>query len=355
MQGATAKAIALAAALSMLLYGSGFLVFLSPLPLLYVHLFFGRRAAVLSSLMAFALLLAAYVFLLPAASGWMEKWPMLNVFVALPGAGLSPSFSSHVVQWFGIGYFVYYIMIALLLGEGVSRQWRLGAWIGISTVLPLVFVAAAFFLLQAVHHTDVIGGIRSYMTVVIDEMLKAKAQFGGGSQLDLLKEYSGSIIDVSIRIIPATLAVSTFFVVIGNALVGRWLCRRPEMFAYQPEVRSWRVPDHMIWAAIASGALFFADTYLFGTVWMRYVAVNLLIVLAAIYFAHGLIIVSFLLRTKPLLVKILIFASILLFFQVMALIFVAMGFTDLWFDFRRLNTTLKVKDKGLKKESELWK
>lgn len=350
-----AKTIALGAALSMLLYGSGFLVFLSPLPIFYVHMFYGKKAGVVSAFFAMAMLVVAYVVFLPMAAGYLEKWPALNLFVALPGAGLAPSFSFHAVQGFGIGYYLYYIMIGLLLGEGVSRKWNAARWIGYSTLLPLLAIAATFLLMQTVLHADIIGGLKSYMTVVIDEMVKAKGQFGSSSQLDILKQYSAQIIDVSVRIVPATIVISTFFVVVGNALIGRWLSKQPAMFSHLPEVRNWRVPDHLVWAVIISGALFFADVFIVNTGWLKYFAINLLIVLAGVYFIHGLIIVSFLLKTRPLLIKIFVYAGILLFFQVMGLIFIALGFTDLWFDFRRLDKTVKVKGKDLKKETELWK
>jgi hypothetical protein len=143
-----------------------------------------------------------------------------HVFVALPGIGLLRPFRSMLCSG-SVSVISYIIDYRLATGRGIHRHRQVGSWVGISALLPLLFVAAVFFLLQSAYHADIIGGIRSY----IDRPLLMRWSRPGavwfGASARFLKQYSAQIVDVSIRIIPATVAISTFFVVIGKCVDGK--------------------------------------------------------------------------------------------------------------------------------------
>lgn len=100
------------------------------------------------------------------------------------------------------------------------------------------------------------------------------------------------------------------------------------------DLKKWRVPDVLIWAAIATGIMIVVPSAS-----LRLLGINAAPVLALIYFFGGLAVLAFWFekKTVPYLVRtisyILIFSWPFLWVP-----FIGLGFFDLWFDFRKLKT-----------------
>jgi uncharacterized protein YybS (DUF2232 family) len=139
--------------------------------------------------------------------------------------------------------------------------------------------------------------------------------------------------DVLMRIYPALTVLGTGFVVWFNVVVSRPLFRARNLPypRFAPTDR-WAVPEHLIWGVIAAGFSLFLPLPQ-----IRWVAVNVLIVLLAIYFFHGLSILLFFLNKYrvPLWIRLGVYALIV-FQQIFVIVIVLAGLFDQWVDFRRI-------------------
>jgi uncharacterized protein YybS (DUF2232 family) len=135
-----------------------------------------------------------------------------------------------------------------------------------------------------------------------------------------------------LRIIPAIVIVTTLFVVWSNLLLARFLLRSKQLFCPDfGRLNQWKAPEPLIWVAIASGGLLF-----FGHPGIKMLGINGLIVIMMIYFFQGIAIVSFYFEKKqfPKVLRVLLYGLIAVQ-QLLLLAVIAVGFFDMWIDFRR--------------------
>ena len=151
-------------------------------------------------------------------------------------------------------------------------------------------------------------------------------------KIDMLSQSLDGILYVMLRIIPAIMIVATLFVVWSNLLLARLVLRSKELFCPDfGRLNQWKAPEHLVWVAIASGVLL-----LFGHPGIKMLGINGLIVIMMIYFFQGIGIVSFYFEKKqfPKILRILLYGLIAIQ-QPLLLVVVALGFFDIWIDFRR--------------------
>jgi uncharacterized protein YybS (DUF2232 family) len=152
--------------------------------------------------------------------------------------------------------------------------------------------------------------------------------------LEILKERAPKIIDMIIQVAPALLFLTLALIVLINLLL---LCRRfPEQrgnWLTLSNLREWKGPEPLVWGLIGCGFILFIP----GFDALRLVAANLLLVIAAFYFAQGLAIVGYFFH-KNNVPRFLRWVTYVLigFEQVFTLLVVGLGLFDLWGDFRRL-------------------
>jgi uncharacterized protein YybS (DUF2232 family) len=152
--------------------------------------------------------------------------------------------------------------------------------------------------------------------------------------LELLKERAPQIAGAMIELLPALLFISLGFAVLINIL---FLCRRfPERRSGWLSVdlfREWKGPDSLVWGLIACGFVLLVP----GLELARILAVNLLLIIGASYFAQGLAVIAFFYHKNnvPRFLRAITYVLIL-FQQIFTLLVVGLGLFDLWGDFRRL-------------------
>lgn len=318
-----------------LLYLSGLFILWTPLPLLYLAGRHGRRTFLLSAAVAFVVIYLVYAYLAPLlqSSGAGQ-----SPFLRLPGSGLSEYFGAPVAQGMALTYFLYYLTIAGLLGESSQRQ--LSATRGFLLVVSgavLVAGVGTWFSMQA-EGLALIPSLRGYLEHLLGRIAELGGQAGlSGQEILLLEERRDLIVSQLLRMVPAGLILATLFTSWANLVVVRWLFPGVALFKHLGNLTRWRADERLIWCGIAAGVAFFLDYYLVKQVWLASIALNVLWVGAAIYFLQGLAIISYALqrRVGPIL-KALIYGLIILFFQVFAIVIMAIGVFDIWFDFRKI-------------------
>ena len=325
----------LAGGLALLLFLGGPLSVLTPMPLAHMAVTRGqfRRAAELAGLLAAGVVL---LFLVPSQA----PAGLINFLkVSLPGFALKETHGLFLSLTGSLVYLGWLLTLGVVIVSSKlprALESRVALWMGGSVI---VWIAPAGM------------GISAYFTAAIHDMMEqvVAADSGNGiqaEQLDLLRANRSMIEAGLVRMMPAMLLCGMLGILWANTVLLRVWARMDQipsaLAPSHPLVRPlslWRVPDPLTWLVIAAGALFFANVYLLQIQALRWILLNAFVVLAMIYFLHGLGIVSFFLRRRlaPI-ARGLVFGLIFIFFQTLGLVVVSLGFFDLWLDFRRLQT-----------------
>jgi uncharacterized protein YybS (DUF2232 family) len=153
--------------------------------------------------------------------------------------------------------------------------------------------------------------------------------------LDLLKERTPQIVDTMLQLLPSLVFISLGLMVLVNIML---LCRRfPDRRAQwlsDADLREWKGPEPMVWVLIAAGFTLFIP----GLEFSRVLATNVLLVIAACYFAQGLAVIAYYFHKNnvPRFLRGVTYVLIV-FQQFFTLLVVGLGLFDLWGDFRRLS------------------
>ena len=298
------------------IYVSGVLVFATPIPIFYAFSRLGRKTGYYVSSLAVLSLVLASIF-------------------GAPGIGAAE-----------VLYFAYFVGVGILFGECVSRGWN-ARKIGLWTLLgPWFAVLLLFFILEYVAGVPVIEGIKSQAELIIGEFISAygKSSTLPASQLVYLKNNTAEIVNFTIYTIPASVWLINMIVVVTLFLFAgmrnRWVGKTRSL----NKISSARLPFWFVWIAIFSGFMFFANQYLFESIFVKYLSINGIIWSASVYFLQGGLIVAFWLEKKkaPFL-RIAIVGLAIFFFQFVGILLIGLGLSDQWIDFRKkmINAAMK--------------
>jgi uncharacterized protein YybS (DUF2232 family) len=152
--------------------------------------------------------------------------------------------------------------------------------------------------------------------------------------IQVLKGSIEQIAGILVRMLPSLIAAGLLFTAWLNLLaartvLGRWLGKHGDF----GQLNRWQAPDWLVWGVIAGIAALLMPNRAF-----RLAGSNVMMVLIVIYFFQGIAVLSYYFEQKrfPLLLRGMIYALIAVQ-QLFLLIVAALGFFDVWADFRRLS------------------
>lgn len=308
------------------LYFSGFLVMLTPLPLMYVIAVRGRRPGFAAAALAGCVVIAVYVLLLlpgGAVQGGLAYLPA-------PGLGLASFMPAGFPAVFGIGYFGFFVAVAVVLALFPGGRRTLAASGGAAlaagaAAAVLTFLAAKFFC-----QGSLLEGLRAFVSYVLSEFLSANEAAGVHSaQIAYLADNAEAVAASIMGVLPALAFAYAAFSVAINAVLGRRFLKAGSSAA------GFKLPDGLIWTVIACGSLFFANSYLLGLAPLSYAALNGLIALGVLYFLQGMAVTSyFLQRIRFSLLRTVVYIAMIIFLQTVSVALIVLGIADVWADFR---------------------
>ena len=138
---------------------------------------------------------------------------------------------------------------------------------------------------------------------------------------------------VLIRIIPALVVASTFFVSWANLLVAKPILKSRGLFYPSfGSLKIWKAPEFLIWVIIGCGLLLLLPEKTF-----KIIGLNGLLIMLTVYFFQGIAIVSFYFEKKrfPRVLKVFLYSLIALQ-QAVLLVIIGLGLFDMWLNFRKL-------------------
>lgn len=327
--------------MAVLLFLSGLLLWLTPLPFIYACKKRGKHAAWEGLVLGFLLLGLLYFGILPwVQSNW--GWTSVQKYLFwLPGVGLSPD-GSWSPGNYGLPYFGFYGMMGVMLGlwEGKERS----PTVLLAKVVGLLSVGVLLWVLWQTRGNlgQFVPGTVAYFQDLLDQMVKAPAKEGGEvqDQMAVLRLYGPKIIYYAVRLIPGMILAMTLFVSWLNVVVARRIFIKDAVFAKLGSLKNWQLPFGFVWALIFAAFLLVADLYLFKVNFLKLFALNSFILFGLIYFFQGLAILAFYSKrwALPPLLRLVFYLVFLLFFQPLSMILLGIGFFDSWFNFRKLTT-----------------
>lgn len=324
--------------LSLLLYLSGFLIWLTPLPLIYAYRKQDRALGLSAMVLAALGLWLLYQVIIPMVVGHFDNKEPSQIFSWMPGMSYGEDSSWNPV-WFGVSYYLFYAAMGIMLGEWGDRAKNMTLLVG----RTLLYLCIGFFfwvLWQAKGGVgDLIGEIENYFSLLIDQMTSTQ---GNNSevqqQLAIIQNYKESIIYYTVRLMPAMIVCMTIVVIWLNVLVAKKLFFKEMLFRNIGSLKEWRLPFVCIWALIATAFLLLLDIYFLHIELFKILALNAFLVFGLMYFFQGLSILVFFSQrwlVSPL-IKTIFYILFFIFFQPIGILLLAFGFFDSWFDFRKL-------------------
>lgn len=292
----------IAAILALFLFSSGVFAFATPVPFLYLFMVSDRKTAWLSALIGFVV----------AASLWF--------FGRL--------------DFFGVGYLGYFLLIAVLLGEGFVRRWGVFKTSSVALFVPWFLAVVAFLSGEFLVGESVLGFLRSYLAATMETVLKLQqaSQTISMPQMAYIKEHISQIIDFSIGVGPAILLLFGLFIIsLSIFLCGAITKRKGAFFGNVSQFPFW-----LVWVTISLGLGYFANAYFVQETYFKFVIFNGLIFCAGIYFLQGCLVIAHWLkgRKSPLL-RLAVYGLIIIFLQIVGFFVIALGLSDNWLNFRR--------------------
>ena len=222
-------------------------------------------------------------------------------------------------------------MLLTLLGRIRAIDYLVAS---VASVMLVLTAALSYYFFGS--WSAMFSDFRQGMLQQLESAVRMQEKMGfAQDSLALVKERTPQIVEMILQLLPALLLLSFALIVLINILYlrRRFPARRAEWLALE-HLREWKSPETLVWGLIACGFSLFVPDY--GIV--QVIALNLLLVIGAYYFAQGLAVIGFFFHKNkvPRFLRGLTYVLII-FQQIFTLLVVGLGLFDLWGDFRRLS------------------
>jgi uncharacterized protein YybS (DUF2232 family) len=301
-----------------------------------LHLLVGTAAAVLIFLTSFQ------VPILGIAMSLLKPLPLmiLSYRWGLRAGGLAALMGSLVISLMvapllGIIFFAEFGLLGLVLYHYVVRRglsWDRGILFSSIAVLGVLILLVFVYGMAA--SLDIVDWMRGEILETTQALLPphpAKSTTGQNPWVTPEK-----LTEFILRVLPALMILTVWLEGIVNVALLKRITNHAAFdshrFTLQPEFSAWLCPDRLVWAGILGGFLILTKNSV-----LVIIGINMVILLAAIYFLQGIAIISFFFkkRSVPLGLRVMGYTLIGII-QVLPILVAALGLFDIWIDFRKL-------------------
>jgi uncharacterized protein YybS (DUF2232 family) len=231
---------------------------------------------------------------------------------------------------FAVQFSLLGVFLSILLRKGFGPGQTVVLATGFLLVLSLAFLG--YVALQK--DVGLWELVRRYLGENLDAGLRPHEGAGASSENEMaFRQFRETLTQVLFTIFPALMVVGTGFAVWLNVVLALRLFRVtqlevPKFF----HLERWWAPEHLVWVLLASGFALFLTS---GGI--QFIAINVLIIVMAVYMFHGLSIVVFFLEKYHAPSWMRIGLYILIAVQQLFLVVLALaGLFDQWIDFRKI-------------------
>jgi uncharacterized protein YybS (DUF2232 family) len=228
------------------------------------------------------------------------------------------------------------LLMGVLLSSLESRGWSADRAI-IFTVVGLTLLSLLWLSGQAYFSGMTPTEIFSQKTQEVTEML-SKVLAGAGDPPAGVKVLGVSLEEIQALIrslLPALVITNTGMVAWINVILARQLLVLFNWGKPEPPLYYWSTPEWLIFLVLAAGFLLLVPVSL-----VRLVSMNLLVVLALLYFCQGVAVLTAWFQRFRLPLFLRCIGYPLMFLHPLFFLVITLGLLDLWLDFRRLHQPL---------------
>jgi len=223
--------------------------------------------------------------------------------------------------------------LGMVLSEIMKRNLTIG-WTISLTAFAGIFVIGAILIYNSILYGKLPWDeIYVYVSSMVQENIKLYGQLDLPSeQMQYIKENSGKIARILTYTFPSLSLISLSVIILVNILICRALFKVKELTCPDfGDLSLWKASDYLVWVLIVAGA-----GLLIPLLWIKFTALNFLILCLFIYFLQGIAIIEFFFKKKkaPFYLR-FIFYFLIMIQQYLMFFVVAAGLFDLWVDFRK--------------------
>ncbi len=231
-------------------------------------------------------------------------------------------------------YFVLLGFLGAVLSEVLRKSYSIEKTVLVSTGMFLA-VSLGFILYFSISSGEGPWDmLEAFVGQVVQSNIDAYAQWGADpDQIELLRKHADSIAKMLANVFPSFAAVSVSFVVLLNILEGKVLFKKSGL--WYPDFGNlsyWKAHDKTVWLIISA-----AGCVLIPLEFVKYLGLNILIIMLFIYLMQGLSIINYFFDRKQISFLFRFLGYFLIFVQqIMLILVIALGLIDVWADFRKL-------------------
>lgn len=322
------------------LYLSGLFSIFTPLPLVYAFLRYKEGALVRVVLPTGGGLFFLYLVAFVPLDTFYSNHPQWSWLLSFPGGALLSLISFEGAVVFGMSTFAFFVLMAFAIHRVLLAPGKVTLTLAKVCVGLLVAGAGAVFLAGFLTAASPVEFLDRYFRSSLTEAISLSSPASLSSpEAAFFRENVDSLVFYSILLSPSFLFCSILTMILFNLVIARRIfgglipaVERALTLAH------WSLPFAFVWGVISLLALLLANSFFLKTNVIAGIAGNGLIVAAFLYYLQGIAIVSHLFDKKnvrpPL--RIAGYAFLILFFQILGFVVMAIGFFDPWFDFRKL-------------------
>jgi len=254
---------------------------------------------------------------------------------ALALAGAAVIFSLHPALetiWQNLGFLnllLMGVMLGILQCRGLTAPQAILVTVAVLTVgALLVFLGQAFFMGIAPHDL-----LAQKTAEVMDTVRKVLGDTAGGVSDSVVPGVPPAQVEALLqRLLPGLLVTNMGLVAWLNVVLSRQLIVHLGWGAADPPLYHWAAPEWLIFVLLGAGFLLLVP--LNGA---RFFGLNLLMVVAVLYFCQGVAVVATWFHRLGLPRLLRMVGYPLLFLNPFFFVIITLGLLDLWLDFRRLH------------------
>ncbi len=310
-----------------MMYMTGLLSILAPLPIIYVSLKYGAKSARIAVGIAMSIVLGLQVMSLSnftqESQAVFQNTPNIIDFFSIPFLILS-----------NMAVFLCYMLIGLMLADALKDKCDI-----FNTCMRISFVSisisAVIGILAIAIQPDVLSQMIEYIDrMLIDMIAIVQTKTSNDTIFEFIKNNHRLLAVQVMHILPAFICLSGLLVISVNATVSTYLFKRIKI-GQMPDLMTYRVPDIIIWGLILSGFIYAGSTFLLSLPVLASIAINGVLILLGVYFLQGIAVIAYFFSKRPMpFLRLIVYFTIIIFFSTMSILVIGLGIADVWLNLR---------------------
>lgn len=339
------------------LYFSGFLVLLTPLPLIYHALKRPSDTPLKLLLPSLAVVLLVYHFGTEHLFEFYQANPTYTMLFPLPMTEMLAYFSPVAVKTMGTTYFLVFGTIGVGLARALNSEqshFKRLFWLiaGLFVVVGMITTAIVY-----PHAELLLADFRQFMNSWLLNLIAMQEKAGADiEQIIHMKSMVAEYVQYSFFMLPFVYFMFLSFLVVLNLVIAKRFFTMHFPFIEKIDLTRFRIPFGFVWIVIVLIMLALLNEKYLHYNPLHYTLLNIGLSLGAVYFIQGFAVVVHFMNTRGIYglmrLSFYLFIMMMLMFSTdmqarMFLIFVSLGFFENWLDIRKLDAKPNSKTKQI--------